>query len=299
MLCEVALRGAPLERLPWKVVHSSLFRLARLGVPKFFLRLSQEMGLYCVREVMAFTEALLFESVRKLSRAWCGYATPMSGFGGKADVPIMLGVAIATENLDHSRGILPAIAGRDGSLQQAHGQIREFAVDAGLSRLTLQSRSRTRSDVNGSSDAPDLEGIVVDDLRQRLRPVSRRQEGGELLQGDALRLADVGPMDHAEHHADQAGQQGQVEGRRRSDIRTEMAQVATQTLEKCLAVLESFLRSGHQDLGVGGADVAGIDHNRTVQVGAAMLPDPDVAVARLLGGSGAQLDSIPSIPEPL
>ncbi len=65
MLCELKLRGAPLERVPWKVIHSSLFRLPRLGVPEIFLRLNQEMGSYCVREVMAFTEALLFVSVRK------------------------------------------------------------------------------------------------------------------------------------------------------------------------------------------------------------------------------------------
>ena len=41
----------------------------------------------------------------------------------------MLVGAVATENLDHSRGILPAIAGRDGALQPAHQQIGKLTVD--------------------------------------------------------------------------------------------------------------------------------------------------------------------------
>ncbi len=45
MLCELWLRGAPLERLPWKVARSSLFTLARLSVPEIFLRLNREMGI--------------------------------------------------------------------------------------------------------------------------------------------------------------------------------------------------------------------------------------------------------------
>ena len=45
MLCELWLRAAPLERLPWKVARSSLFSLARLDVPEISLLLNQEMGI--------------------------------------------------------------------------------------------------------------------------------------------------------------------------------------------------------------------------------------------------------------